>query len=536
MADFFFRTEDLQPDEVLNYFVETQQDRSIVNSLKNRNPTILVGSRGVGKSFLLRVAQKELLDEFDDNRVFPVYMSFVRSSLITTSDPDQFKNWMLSRICSNIVRSLAKFGLLVAVPASVRLLAGARVDANVGRTRIEEIAESYEDSWKRPGGAVQSDEVPSIDDLREALEDLASELNIKRFVLLIDEAAHIFLPEQQRQFFTLFRDLRSHAVTCNAAVYPGVTSYGDTFQPAHDATMLNIDRDIMDTDYVTNMREIVEKQADSSLLKVISQNRSNFAILAYAASGNPRILLKTVSAASKMNSTQVNDVVREYYRTDVWSEHTLLGEKYLGHKEVIDWGRSFVEGHVLPEIKTKNDSYLSSDKKTSAYLWVHRGSPESVKEALRILSYTGIIHEQASGIKASRGQIGKRYVVNLGCLFALEQTPTSTALEIARNITPKRMTEYGENHSSYRSLTERFDRSATGEPTFVLQTQLAKAVDVLDISDWQKAKLLGLGLKTIGDVLNATEERLKEAMYVGPVRARQMRNAAVSAVLEYLSG
>lgn len=97
MADFFFRTEDIRPDEVGQYFVESRKDREIVAALKNRNPTILVGSRGVGKSFLLRVAQKELLDQFERDRVFPAYLSFVKSSLLQSNDPDQFKHWMLAR-------------------------------------------------------------------------------------------------------------------------------------------------------------------------------------------------------------------------------------------------------------------------------------------------------------------------------------------------------------------------------------------------------------------------------------------------------
>src|SRR5262249_8895659 len=151
--------------------------------------------------------------------------------------------------------------------------------------------------WRNPGGVVDGSAVPTVDDLKDALEDLTGELGLKRFVLLIDEAAHIFLPEQQRQFFTLFRDLRSHCVTCNAAVYPGVASFGDTFQPAHDAKMLYIDRDVLSADYVENMREIVEKQTeDSTTLKNIAQNGRNFAILAYAASGNPRLLLKTLAS------------------------------------------------------------------------------------------------------------------------------------------------------------------------------------------------------------------------------------------------
>ena len=535
MADFFFRTEDIRPDEVNDYFVESIQDRSIIDALKNKNPIILVGSRGVGKSFLLRVAQRELLDDFETNHTLPIYLSFVRSSLLQSNDPEQFKHWMLAKISSAIIRALQKQGLLAALPMSAKALAGGDV-TNAEATAIEAVAEAYENSWRNPNASVDSSPVPTVDTLKEALEDLSDELAISRFILLIDEAAHIFVPEQQRQFFTLFRDLRSHCITCNAAVYPGVTSFGDTFQPAHDATMISIDRDVLTPNYIDNMREIVEKQADAAILKNIAQNGRNFAILAYAASGNPRLLLKTLAASPKVNAAQVNDVVREFYRSDIWSEHSVLADKYAGHREVIDWGRSFIETQVLPELKNKNDGYLAADKNTSAYIWIHRDAPAAVKEALRVLSYTGILSEQASGIKASRGEIGTRYVVNLGCLFSLDATPTSSAFEVAKGLTPKRMTEFGANHPSYRSLVEQIDNAPARVGGYALDEQLAKSVSVLDISDWQRSKLLELDLNTIGDVLNATEEKLKEAFYVGDVRARRMRNAAIAAVLEYLSG
>ena len=536
MADFFFRTEDIRPEEVLDYFVETSKDRQIVDALKNRNPIVLVGSRGVGKSFLLRVAQKELMDAFEADRVFPIYISFVRSSLLQSSDPDQFKHWMLARICSSVMRGLAKAGLLGGMPKTIGLLAGGAVTTSIGRTKIEEIADAYETSWKTPNIAVDADDLPSIDDFKEALEDLGEELDISRFALLFDEAAHIFLPEQQRQFFTMFRDLRSHCITCNAAVYPGVTTFGETFQPVHDATMLTIDRDILADDYVENMREIVQKQADSNLLAQIAQYGKNFATLAYAATGNPRLLLKTIAQCPKVNSQQVNETIREFYRTDIWAEHSTLSEKYLGHKALIDWGRDFIETQVLPDIKAKNEQYLVSDKATSAFFWIHRDAPELVKEALRVLAYTGIVVEHATGIKASRAEIGKRYVINLGCLFALEVSPTNSAFEIAKQFTPKRMTEYGSNFPSYKKLTDQAAQITNVGMELALNVQLDRPATVLDLTAWQLEKLAELGMKTVRDVLNATEAKLKEANYVGDVRARRMRNAAVAAVLEYLSG
>lgn len=536
MADFFFRTEDIRPEEVLQYFVETSKDRQVVDALKNRNPVVLVGSRGVGKSFLLRVAQKELMDSFEMDRVFPVYISFVRSSLLQSSDPDQFKHWMLARICSSVMRGLTKAGFLGRVPKSIGLLAGGAVTTTLGRTKVEEIADAYETSWKTPQSSVDAEGLPNIDDFKEALEDLADELAISRFSLLIDEAAHIFLPEQQRQFFTMFRDLRSHCITCNAAVYPGVTTFGETFQPVHDATMLTIDRDILSADYVENMREIVQKQADSTILTNIAQNAKNFATLAFSATGNPRLLLKTIARCPKINSQQVNETIREFYRTEIWAEHSTLSEKYLGHKALIDWGREFVENQVIPDIKSKNDKYLSSDKATSAFFWIQRDAPELIKEALRVLAYTGVVVEHAVGIKASRSEIGKRYVINLGCLFSLESSPTNSAFDIAKELTPKRMTEYGQNHPSYKSLTEQAAIITNDGVVLALNDQLDSSTAVLDLTVWQLEKLNELGLKTVRDVLNATEAKLKEANYVGDVRARRMRNAAVAAVLEYLSG
>lgn len=72
-----------------------------------------------------------------------------------------------------------------------------------------EINKQFENSWKNPGKMIDVSAVPTIDDLMEIIEDLCWDLNIKRFVIYIDEAAHIFIPEQQRQFFSIFREIRS---------------------------------------------------------------------------------------------------------------------------------------------------------------------------------------------------------------------------------------------------------------------------------------------------------------------------------------
>ena len=37
--------------------------------------------------------------------------------------------------------------------------------------------------------------VPNIDEFMDIVEDVCNELNIKRIIVFLDEAAHVFMPE-----------------------------------------------------------------------------------------------------------------------------------------------------------------------------------------------------------------------------------------------------------------------------------------------------------------------------------------------------
>ena len=536
MSELLFRTEDIPNDEILDLFVETSQDRDIIEKLKSISPIVLVGSRGVGKSFLMKVTEEELHRSFKKDGVLPVYLTFTKSSLIHSKDEKQFIHWMLSLICLKIIRQLRRKGLLANVPQSVNVLSGGLYSEDL--LAIEQVARSYEDSWKNPQEEISTGSIPTIDNFKDAAQEICEDLGFKRINLLIDEAAHIFRPEQQRQFFTLFRDLRSPFISCNAAVYPGVTSYGEIFQYSQDATFININRDVLSTSYIERMREIVEKQiySDSKLLNEISKNKNNFEILAYAASGNPRFLLKTISRTPNINSSQVNETIREFYKVELLAEHTNLTEKYPGQKGLIDWGRSFVENIILPELQKKNNNYLSGDKQTSCFIWIHKDVPQTVKEALRLLEYTGIIQEHGKGIKSSMSEVGTRYLVNIGCLFAQEATPSSASLPIARAITPKKMTEFGMNNSHLKPLIDEIPNFTENDTTEILEKELNKPINVLDLTHWIKETLQSINILTVRDILNTTEENLKRAYYVGEKRARLVKSAAIASVYEYLNG
>ena len=437
---------------------------------------------------------------------------------------------MTARISSAIKRAVTNYGLTL--PEGSALVQLTQASARGGRVSIDEtVVREYEEFWKQGEKVQRASDLPDVDEWREAVEDLCSELGLARIVLFIDEAAHVFIPEQQRQFFTLMRDLRSSLVSVKAAVYPGATSYGASFQPSHDATVVDVERPVTDSNYAAAMREIVLKQ-DPSSRKLIEQYGEAFDVLAYASMGNPRVMLKTYAASTPFNRSRAQEAIRNYYRDEVWSEHSNLAERYPGHRDLIDWGRSFLERDVLPALHARNEETTEA----SSAIWVHRDAPQTVREALSLLCYSGILLEGVSGIRATRSEVGTRYFVNLGCNFAQDAEPIAYGARVRSVLSVKRMQEFGANHSSYRGIQSLPLSSIQGEANVALEARLRESFEVLDLTEFQKSKLEELELKSIGDVLSASEEIFKSLYYIGDVRARQMRNAAVMAVIEYLSG
>jgi len=70
----------------------------------------------------------------------------------------------------------------------------------------------------------------------------------------------------------------------------------------------------------------------------------------------------------------------------------------------------------------------------------------------------------------------------------------------------------------------------------VLQRELGKSIDVLDLTEYQKAGLHSISIDSVGSALQASEGEFQRISYVGPKRSRRMMNVVVASVLEYLSG
>ena len=537
MASFAIRTEDVTREAILRLYVETTKAKEAVELLKSGTPVFLEGSRGTGKTFLLRVTEAQLLAEHRQSRVLPVYVSFLKSSLLQSGDPNQFTNWMMARLCSRMVRTLFQLGLLTEPMRLLSLLTGEEAPVDQRETRLERVAAEFEESYRNPGRAVDTGVIPSVQDFKGAVEEICRARGIDRVVLFFDKAAHVFRPDQQRQFFTLFRDLGSPHLSCKAAVYPEMVTYGSTFPAADDASIVSLSSNFQDREYLSAMREMVSRQADPALLANLEDSQQNFEALAFAACGNPRFLLMTVALAQHLDSAEAEKALRQFYRNDIWSQHFGLADSYPVHRALMEWGRRFIEATVIPDLVGRNEASAREGRTGSTCnFWIHRDAPAGVSEALRLLGYKGIVTRLWAGGQTTRSEVGTGYAVNLGCLVSATANPVDALISLSRrSLNLGRFVDYAASHPSFAPLlsmvrTEEVDLSA------VLASELAKPIDVLDLTECQKRGLRSVGLDTVCKALQGSDVQLQKIYYVGPKKSRQMLNTVVASVHEYLSG
>ena len=86
MDEFVFRTEELTNRQVLELGVLSDFEKGIIDKLKAPSPVLLVGSRGVGKSFLFKMAEIQMLNEFEKEKVLPVSLTFRKASLLKSGN------------------------------------------------------------------------------------------------------------------------------------------------------------------------------------------------------------------------------------------------------------------------------------------------------------------------------------------------------------------------------------------------------------------------------------------------------------------
>jgi hypothetical protein len=408
-AVFEERAENLSQDELWKWSAETDRDRALLVKLKGSGTKLLSGPRGSGKSTLLRKAYFALLD---DGQALPAYVNFSRSLALeplfhtNANAPQVFQQWLIRKMIAGVWEAVQLISS--ATPAALNQIGPESIDY------IQRL-ETGQDPPKLP-------RLISPSELLLLLETWSKEVGRSRCVLLLDDAAHAFSPEQQRDFFEVFRALKSRHVAAKAAVYPGITSYSPYFHVGLEAEVLEAWYPPDDEAYLTTMRSVVQTRLPAALYDRFEGKTEIIDFLALASFGLPRGFLNMLSYVLGVDdNASVKPTRRNAERAvalqaeSVRNIFSALRDKLPRLKNFVDVGLE-LQRAVVHALRSFNSTKPPGREKT-AVVAIAEPIPTEISRILGMAEYAGILRR---GNSVSRGVKGvfQRYTLHYSIVLA----------------------------------------------------------------------------------------------------------------------
>lgn len=309
---FTEQAEYIESEAFNRMLVEHPNEAALLKKLTQGGAKLITGPRGCGKTTLMLKAYRQMLS--DNESVMPIYVNFRRSLALEPSykSGSEGTYWFTQWIYLKLYQGLHEALKDLTTTASVTV-----TPANAAK-------------W---GGLLEMADiagVPRFDLTMGQFEiDIALALNAcgrRRCVLLLDDAAHAFSPEQQRDFFDFFRQVKTRLISPKAAIYPGVTSYSSSFHVGHDAEELDVWFTPDNAGYLDFMHRLIQQRLPPEISSELLKDEEVANILCFGAFGIPRALITMVQSVAtvdeedingdfqiSLNRTQAVRAVREYY-------------------------------------------------------------------------------------------------------------------------------------------------------------------------------------------------------------------------------
>jgi len=409
------RAENLTPQELSDWTVLSDAERQIVRKLTGPGAKLISGPRGSGKSTLLRIAYFDLLKSHAALAIYVNYSKALALEPLFHSHADAlllFRQWVLSKILVGLRETLKAWntaedqGVAQSIESAIQYIQ--ELEAGSPPTKL---TQSLSPSW-----------------IANALQTVADAQGLTRTALLLDDAAHAFSVRQQREFFEVFRELRSRDISAKAAIYPGVTSFSPSFQIGHEAEVIEAWFRPDSDSYLGTMREIARKRFPTIVEKFAHSADEYLNLLALASFGLPRGFVGLISDVddSMVSLTGVRrhalnaiDTHAEVVKT-VFSN---VGDRLPRFKNYIEIGRRF-ESAGRSAIRDFNKTKIVSRK--TATIALADPIPEEFQRVLRFMEYAGLIRRIEDLSKGTKGTY-RRYVFHYACLIS------GNALSLGKN-------------------------------------------------------------------------------------------------------
>lgn len=413
---FIEQAEYITPSDFIEWSSDHPNEDKIIKKLTQAGAKLLTGPRGCGKTTLMLKAYNKLKKK-GPSGALAVYVNF-KSSLklepIYKSKANGgfwFSQWMYLKIYEGIYSCLNDHKFHNTFQLKFPL------------SEIEKLISLLELGEIEKAEALNSE--LSVYDLDDDLNKAMEFTEKSRCVLLLDDAAHAFFPQQQRDFFEFFRKIKSRSISPKAAIYPGVTNFAPTFNLGHDAEEVDAWVNPEDGDYYWFMTSMLSKRLPTEVYEKLLKDESLLKVLCYASFGIPRNLLNMV------RNVYVEDELDgvSTYKTD-FSRKNVLNQVKLSHKSVaavysslelkLPTYKSYIaEGdlvfnRIIDLIKAYNKDKPIERKSIS--LAIKREISSDLKKILGFFQYAGLVSHKG---QISRGEKGvfDLYLINLAAII-----------------------------------------------------------------------------------------------------------------------
>ena len=527
---FIEQAEYIAPADFIEWSSDHPNEDVILKKLTQSGAKLLTGPRGCGKTTLMLKAYNKLSKK-GTSGAFPIYVNFKSSLKLEPVYKSKanggfwFSQWMYLKIYEGIYSSLSEFGILDELNLSVQLDAVKKI---LGLLELGEIAKSEKENIEL-----------TTYDLEEDINLAMSLTNKTRCVLLLDDAAHAFSPEQQNDFFEFFRKIKNRKISPKAAIYPGVTNFPPTFNVGHDAEEINAWVNPEGDSYMWFMAMMLSRRLPQEVYEKLSKEDSLLIIMCYAAFGIPRILLnmvrsfyeeEDVNGTTKYNisftRTKLLAQVKESNKSAV-AVYASLEKKLPTYSSYVEEG-DVVFSKIIELIKTYNRDKPVNRKSIS--IAIKKELSSDLKKILGFFQYAGLASHKG---QISRGEKGvfDLYLINLAALIDSNAILSSkapktddiavalkkrNAHEFTRTKTDFLLPEEGpqlklrmpacQNCGEQRSSEEARFCSSCGAPlktASIYEELVSEKIDVLPLTSTRiKALKTKSSIKTVRDILH----------------------------------
>ncbi len=559
--EFEERSDYLDENDLLTWNVTNEYFTNIQKELIGTGSRLLVGPRGTGKTHQMRIAYQECVKT--QNKPVAIFVSlnkyFYLEPLLTKA-PNAIKifhTWVLCKIY------ISCYAFLKDCNIGIDNFLADEIEDSINLLNLEEFeskAESPYSSQLDNDILIQKINISRVINVIDSVIDLA---NRQRAIIFLDDAALTLTPDYFIEFLDIFRSLKTKSIAPKASVYPGTTQYSPRFHVGHDAQLIQCWMGVENQKYSEFMESIINTRFASYKTNI---NKDILELMKYGSFGIPRIFISLIRSfqnsalREKTLQARFNSIIEQRAKL-IEAEYLSLKEKMPQYDNVIQIGWDFFK-RIINDLKEEN-KLLTTEKN----IVVGIPDDDKIKMSLRMIAFlreAGLIYEEDSTVKHGEHREYKRYIPHL--LFLLENRSFSkdrgfNAAEILNVIKAK-----SKKHPLRRVFSSVLGPNAlklklnlptcqtcsaprlTEEQKFCHNcgTQLVNKsafehclhmqINELPLTDWQKEKIIGIEINTIGDFLMLSNPggELRRIKGFGKVRSQKVASQIQDAVKEML--